>query len=366
PLQPSEVLTLSGSKLLGGTEAGGGGSGPANSSHAVPQLVLQKNDASDFILDLTTAIAVAAAPPTNSAISATLPSTAASMPVGWYSARVGVNGVYSKATFLQVGPPKPAAAPANLIGTAQGISSITWSWSAVAGVDGYNVYNATNGVFIATVAASAYIQTGISPNTAQQVKVAGYTLTGDGPAATSPLTAVVPITVIKTVTCATGSSGDTTQSIPWSWNAVPSAQTYNVYNATTGAIIAVTAVPNFYDTGLGTNTVRTLAISAVSAGIEGLLSDQTTCYTLAAPPLAPLISQNLPLMDASTSTVTLNWIANTNPAGTVYKARLTGFDTGHSFTNTTSTAGLTTTFNGLSPSTYYTAQIVAINGAGAE
>ena len=368
PLQPSEVLTLAGSKLLGGTEASGGGSGSANSSFAVPHLILQKNDASDFILDLTTGIFSfsAASPPTNTAMSATLPAAAASMPAGWYSARVGVNGVYSNATFLQVGPAKPVAAPTSLVGATQGISSITWNWSVVAGVDGYNVYFASNNVFIATVAANSFIQTGIAPNTALQIRVAGYTLTGDGPSAVSPLTAVAPVTVIASVSCGAASpSGDSTTSIPWSWTLVPSAQTYNVYNSTTGVILTVTTVANFYDVGLGTNTPRTLSISAVSAGIEGLLSSPTTCYTLAAPPLPPLVSQNLPLMSASTSTVSLNWIANGNPAGTSYQAVLTGYNPSSTFTVTLSTPALSTVFSGLKPSSYFTAQIFGVNGAGA-
>jgi hypothetical protein len=366
PLQAGETLTLAGTKLLGGTEGSGGGSASADSSQDIPHLVLQKIDASDFALDLTTYVFITASP-TNTSLNAVLPSAAASMPFGWYNARVGVNGVYSNGTFVQVGPAKPASAPTGLVGTAQGISSITWTWGSVVGADGYNVYYASTNVFIATAAATSFIQTGISPNTAMQIRVAGYTLSGDGPSAVSPLTAVVPITVINLLQCNASApgSGDSTTSVPWTWTNVPSAATYNVYNSTTGALIAVTATNSYYDVGLATNTARVLKVSAVSAGIEGLLSSPTTCYTLAAPPLAPLIAQNLPLMDVTTTTVLLNWIVNTNPPGTNFNAVLTSFNSTNTITTTIVSTSVAATFSALSPSNYYTAQIFAVNGAGA-
>lgn len=362
PLQNSEVLTLAGSKLLGATEASGGGAASANSSFAVPHLILQKTDASDFILDLTTYVFSAASPATNAAMSATLPAGQSSMPSGWYNARVGVNGVYSNGTYIQVGPAKPASAPTNLIGTAQGVSSITWTWNAVAGVDGYDIYQASTNIFIATVPANSFIQTGLPANAVEQITVAGFTLTGDGPAALSPTTAVSPITTVTQVLCGTNSSGDTTTSIQWDWTQVSVAQSYNVYNSTTGALITNVSVPSFYDVNLATNSMREIAVAAVTGGIEGPLSPPTTCYTLAATPLPPLISQNLPLMTStSPTTVSLNWIANGNPSGTIYQS---SFTSSNQFQEIMQSTALAAIASGLTPANYYQAAVFAVNGAG--
>ncbi len=195
PFAPGSNFNVTGTEFEGGTEASGGGAAAMNSSFSYPHLLLQQfggsggsSSQSDpgFAVDLTTQVYLNPANRTTLNTSLTVPTPAtAALPYGWYQARVGANDVYSKGLVFQVGPALPAAAPASITGFAMGTSSISWSWSSVAGpIGGYDVYQASSSVFIGTVPVSgspSIIQTGLQPNTTGSIAVAAYTLSGDGP-----------------------------------------------------------------------------------------------------------------------------------------------------------------------------------------
>ncbi|MDD5302882.1 MAG: kelch repeat-containing protein [Elusimicrobia bacterium] len=207
PFLPATALTVTGTRFRGGTEASGGGAASANSAFSFPHMILQQVDGSGgaasqsnggFVVDLTTQIFLT---PGNLAtldtsLTVNLPATSAALPYGWYTLRMGANDIYSDAKMVQVGPAKPTLAPANLTGVAAGISSMTWTWDPIAGVDGYNVYNATTGVFLSSIPISAnpaplllratFYQTFLDPSATTSILVAGYTLSGDGPLTASP------------------------------------------------------------------------------------------------------------------------------------------------------------------------------------
>jgi hypothetical protein len=380
PVLPATSFNVTGARFRGASEASGGGAASADSSFSTPRLLLQKIDGSNgggssaspgFVADMTQQIYSTPANQStlNTSLTVTLPNNNA-LPYGWYMTWVGASDVYSNGLFVQIGPAKPAAAPATVAGTTQGVSSITWTWSAVPGVDGYNVYSASTSVFISTVAANVtqFTQTGLSPNVRAQVLVAGYTISGDGPTALSPFISVNPITTINTIGCGTNNSGDTTTSIPWTWNAVASASSYNVYNSSSGALITAASGPSFYDVNLATNTSRVISVGAVTGGILGPLSTPATCYTLAAVPVGP--SPGTPLMTSTeTTSVSLNWTSNGNPTGTVYQAAFASYvSTPVVVTTVTVTqtpiSALQAYLGGLLPSYYYSGQVFAQNGAG--
>jgi hypothetical protein len=194
PFLPNTLFTVTGSQFRGGTEASGGGAGSAHSSFSFPRLLLQQLEGSGgpasqsnsgFVVDLTTQIYANSGNlnTLNSSVTVQLPATNSGLPYGWYAARVGANDIYSEAVSVQVGPAKPSAAPTAVTGTPLGTSSMSWTWGAVAGVDGYAVYQTTTGVFISTTGTTSFVQTGLLPNTTASIRVAGYTLTGDGPLA---------------------------------------------------------------------------------------------------------------------------------------------------------------------------------------
>ncbi len=194
PFLPNTLFTVTGNQFRGGTEASGGGSGSQHSSFSFPRLVLQAIEGSGgsgsqsnsgFIVDLTSQIYVNPGnlDTLNSSVTVLAPATNLAMPYGWYHARIGSNDIYSNPKAVQVGPAKPTAAPTAIVSTPMGTSSMSWTWGAVAGVDGYNVYQTTTGVLISTTATASYVQQGLAPNTTASIIVAGFTLTGDGPLA---------------------------------------------------------------------------------------------------------------------------------------------------------------------------------------
>jgi hypothetical protein len=206
PLLPGGNLTVVGNQFRGGTEAAGGGAASANSAFSFPHVILQQVDGSGgsasqsnggFTVDLTTQVYLNASnfSTLNTSVTVALPLTTAGLPYGWYALRTGANGIYSDGKLLQAGPPKPTVAPSGISGVAQGTSSMSWTWNAIAGVDGYNVYNATTGVFLTTIPVSGaprYDQTALDPSATSSILIAGYTLTGDGPLTASPTSFTLP------------------------------------------------------------------------------------------------------------------------------------------------------------------------------
>jgi hypothetical protein len=372
-VQPGAAFTVTGIQFRGGTEASGGGAAAANSSFSYPHLILQRVDSSGgggpqsdsgFVVDLTTAIYANSGnlSTLDSSITVTIPATSASIPAGWYAARVGANDVYSNGFFVQSGPSKPLLPPTSATGTVLGVSSVSWTWSTVAGVDGYNVYQATSGVFLGTapaVAVPTFVETGLESGAETSVKIAGFTLSGDGPAIMASSVTTVVIPQVGTVV---GTALNTT-SIVWNWLGGKGVLYYNVYNSTTGVVIATPTANTFTDSNLEVNSRRSIRVSAVVPGAEGPLSEGATAYTWANTP-APASPF---LLSLSTGSYLVKWLINGNPNGTTYYVRIVGVD-GSSATLTTQTlsAGIT----GFSPSvplfpgSPYDTQIGAVNGDG--
>ncbi|MCR4296697.1 MAG: fibronectin type III domain-containing protein, partial [Elusimicrobia bacterium] len=355
-------------------------------------------------------------------------------------------------------PAKPTAAPANVAGAAAGISSMTWTWDEIVGVDGYNVYNATTGVFLSSVPAglaarATFYQTGLAPSATTSIHVAAYTLSGDGPLTAGPTTYTLPATPVNvTITSVTfsdlllfwGFDGNTfpgtiyevtqssdnfatdtstpvprlfnhttnftiidnlaanttyffrvrafnlagvpssysavvstrtrapvaqpdanvitTTSIEWSWPPADSVTNYRVYNATNGVLLATPISFSFTEVGLGTNTVHSIRVSAVTNAGEGPLSPSASAYTAAATPgpATPVVSP--PTIDS----LRVNWTNNDNPLSTQYDVTLTEFASDLSVVANTTVGAPPATFSqeftGLIPSTLYGYSIVAFNG----
>ena len=199
--QGSTVTLLSDtSNFHGITEASGGGAGPVNSSHSNPRVYIQQIDnPSGFMADISTRIYSLYGggnsnwETTLSSITVIMPTIAGDLPHGWYNMRVAANGVFSDGRTVQVTIDRPVGTPAAATGTVLGVSSITWSWTRgdVTAAEGYNVYSATDNVFITTVAffnnsnPVIFRQTGLVPNTAASIMVAAYNQGGNGALAKS-------------------------------------------------------------------------------------------------------------------------------------------------------------------------------------
>lgn len=281
--QTGGALTVTGIRFRGGTEAAGGGSASANSAFSFPHMVLQQVEGSGgaasqsnggFSVDLTTEIFVNAGnlATLDTSLTVALPATTARLPYGWFTLRIGANDVYSDAKMIQIGPDKPASAPMNLTGVAAGTSSMTWTWNAIGGVDGYNVYNATTGVFITSIPATGsptFVETGLAPSATTSILVAGYTLSGDGPLTNGPTTYTVSTCPIN-VTIASVTFSDLL--LYWGDNG----------NAAPGTIYEVTQSSNAFLTDVSTPVPKLFNLSATSTTITNLAANTTYYFRVQA------------------------------------------------------------------------------------
>lgn len=198
--------------------------------------------------------------------------------------------------------------------------------------------------------------TGLVTNSTYSFRIRSFNTAGI-PSGFSAIVSTQTRNSVAGVGCGPNSSGDTSTSIQWSWNDAGAVIKYNVYSSSDGALIgsAASGNPTFSDVGLGTNTQRSIMVTAITAAGEGPLSGAATCYTLAATP-----GQGSPLMTSTeTTSVSMNWTPNGNPNGTEYLVK---------FVSASSTTTLKTTqfqayFSGLQPGAYYSATVAGVNQA---
>jgi serine protease len=141
-------------------------------------------------------------------------------------------------------------------------------------------------------------------------------------------------------------------SITWTWSSVPGATQYKLYPSTGGAGIPTTNT-FLTQSQLSTNTVYGARVSALNSGGESGQSTLAATYTLAAPPTG------YSFVSAQNTSITVQWGANENPAGTQYR-----LDYWTKNGSTTSVLGTPTsaTVSGLTVSTTYYLRVNARNG----
>lgn len=366
-------LTVIGQNFKGVTEASGGGVRGGHSDHAHPRLYLQRLDpggggagrSSGFMVDVSSRLYYQGLNQTWSQADATLnlavPESAGLLPYGFYHLRAAANSQFSDTRLVQVGPPKPASGPGIPSGAQVGSSSVAWTWDAAPGsdFDGYNVYSATNGVFLGTAPVTSptvtFFQTGLGPDTVALVQVAAYSLSGDGAVAV----ATRSVTIESAEVTGLAGTAQSTSTIRWDWDNVSSATSYEIYSASAGLLIGTSLSNLFVQTGLSTNTAAGVRVRALTEIGSGPLTDPATTFTLAMPPLT-----GFPALDpVSPTQITVNWLANTNPAGTLYSLRhFNEFDP--TIVTIDGLPGLSQNLSPLLPNTLYTVSMAGINGDG--
>ncbi|MDE2237387.1 MAG: fibronectin type III domain-containing protein, partial [Elusimicrobia bacterium] len=180
----------------------------------------------------------------------------------------------------------------------------------------------------------------------------------NGAQVASDFSDVVSTTTGAPITGLAGSAVDAA-TIQWNWVDPGGVTHFNIYNSTTGAVIATTKAATYRDAGLAANSERSIMVSAVTAGGEGPLSAGATAYTLANPPgvLDPALS------GISTGSVTAAWSANGNPLGTVYELVID--DAGGAQLSTMTTTGFTAGYGALPQAAAdFDVKAAALNGDG--
>jgi hypothetical protein len=227
PFDSVSTITLQGVNFQGGSEGNGGGAGSANSEQYMPRVVIQALESSGgsasqgtggFGLDLTPQLYTAysgdanndpwtksdssltiAMPPLRTASAACTTSantcnpSGALLPYGWYQLRTGSNAQYSDGFIIQHGPALLTGSAAPVALSAITANTVSFTWTAVPGALGYDIYWSTNGVFVSTTAGTTFSIGNLSPGTTVGIIVAGFNLSGDGPLAYSSTFYTLPV-----------------------------------------------------------------------------------------------------------------------------------------------------------------------------
>ncbi|MDO8803879.1 MAG: fibronectin type III domain-containing protein, partial [Elusimicrobiota bacterium] len=243
---------------------------------------------------------------TNSSGIATAAYTApASAGVFYYSANFAGDSVYAASSdstntvTVNVLPAQPSA-PA---GSALGVSSITWSWTALGGVSNYLVYSATApSSLISSPSDAVYILTGLSPNTTYSIKVAGVNAAGEGPA--SPAATAVATLAYAPSSAAVSAVYATSATLNWGLNGNPFGTTAKVLRVNTSTTFT-TSTTTYTDTGLLGCTSYTFQIWNVNR------SNVATQYSALGPIFTgnptPLPPGNLSAESLSGNRIRLTW-----------------------------------------------------------
>ena len=256
----------------------------------------------------------------------------------------------SNATTFPAVPDAPTATPT--------ATTVELSWSTVEGATHYRLYSANmeNGTYaqIHAGAATAYIHTGLAPNTTRYYKLAACR--DATPATCSAQSAPRSATTFPAVPDGPTAT-PTATTVELSWNAIDGATHYRLYSANmengTYTQIHAGAATAYIHTGLAPNTTRYYTLAACHDATPATCSAQSapsrSATTFPAVPDAPTATP-------TATTVELSW--STVEGATHYRLYSASMENG---TYTQIHAGAATTYihTGLEPATDYYYRLAA-------
>jgi hypothetical protein len=177
-------------------------------------------------------------------------------------------------------------APTGVTATAQSSTGISVSWSAVSGATSYKVYYGTNASSITSVAetvttGTSYTHTGRSINTTYYYRVTAINSAGESDPSASVSAKTLnapsaPINVVAAHADYDSRRNTSRNSIKITWDAVPGAVKYNVYElqgSFWNIVGSTTTGTEWTHTGLQPGTSHSYIVKAVdSGGTEGAAS----------------------------------------------------------------------------------------------
>jgi len=159
-------------------------------------------------------------------------------------------------------------------------TSITISWSAVTGADGYKIYRSTtsSGTYaeISTSTTTSYTNIGLTAGTVYYYKISAYNSSGEG--SQSSISAITLPAVPTGITTTANST-----SITISWSNVTGTSGYKIYRSTTSSgtyeEVGTSATTSYTDIGLTSNTTYYYKVTAYNSGGESSKSNTVSVAT---------------------------------------------------------------------------------------
>jgi chitodextrinase len=271
---------------------------------------------------------------------------------------VDTHGNRSPASAARTATPTdltPPAAPTGLAASADD-RQVSLSWAANAEPDLATYRVLRDGVEIATVTGTSYVDTGVANGTTYSYRVVAVDGHGNRSAPSSAVTAR-PVDAIPPAAppAPTATAGEFQVSLSWPANTEPDLATYRVLRD--GVEIATVAGTSFVDTGLTAGTTYAYTLVAVdTSGNRSAASAAAAATPVDGPPAAPGGVSAIP----GDQGVTVRWTASPEPD--VVEYRVLAEDGSTAATATPPATSVTVT--GLTNGTTYRFTVVAVDTAG--
>lgn len=205
--------------------------------------------------------------------------------VGWYGANFAQKaGVQQTAIVNMVRKVASGyvslAAPTGLAVSGTSGSSISLSWSGVAGATGYNVYRNGAKVNSAAVTATTYTDSGLSSGTSYSYTIKAIASGGSEGVASGVVTGSTTGTPpALPAPSGLAVSGVTASTVSLSWSAASGASSYNIYRNGVKANAGVVTMTTFTDSSLAPSTAYSYAVTAVNSSGESARSTSANATT---------------------------------------------------------------------------------------
>jgi hypothetical protein len=200
----------------------------------------------------------------------------------------------------------PAAIPAP-VGTALGVSSISWTWSAVGGptVGFYNLYRASDASLLTQTTTPFFVETVLSTNTAYGLFLTAVNNSGESPLSPQTTAFTAPAAPVNTQVAQLFKSSVI---ISWGINGNPIGTQYETQRSTDNvqfSVVALVSTDTFADVNLpGLTTyywrVRTFSVGGLFSPFDVTVST----FVVGDPPLPPSAFTAVPV---GSNFIKLNW-----------------------------------------------------------
>jgi len=258
----------------------------------------------------------------------------------------------------------PPSMPGNLASSNVTATSLSLTWSAATdnvAVTGYRILR--DNVLLTTVAGTSFNDTGLTPSTLYAYQVIAMDAAGNAsiPAPLSVSTLALPDTLAPSTPTGLTASAITTSSLSLAWTASADNVAVTDYQVRRGGILLATVTsPSFADSGLSPATLYTYQVVALDAA--GNASAPAELQVSAPPPpadtLPPSTPGDLASSNLTATSLSLTWSAATD------NVAVTGYRILRDSVLLTTVAGTSFNDTGLTPSTLYAYQVIAVDAAG--